>query len=96
MNKDEHLIEKFYTLTLKQRHRQVISWATAGLSNDEIARELCIAPQTVADHFTAVYALMGNLEPYQNLHPNRMTLMMVFIPFFQQYPHLLARDTECK
>ena len=45
--------------TLTPREREVLSLLAAGLTQPEVAAELCISPATVSRHVVSVYSKIG-------------------------------------
>lgn len=76
-------------LNLTHRQREVVYWVQQGLSNPEVAEQLCIAPSVVAGHLTNIY---DELSSYNNDDPgfraNRYTLIRLFTGFFDAHPEM--------
>jgi DNA-binding NarL/FixJ family response regulator len=61
-----------YTDTLARltpRQQEILLWIAHGASNPEIAAALCISPNTLQHHISAIYARLGCT--------NRMQLLLV-------------------
>jgi len=76
-------------LNLTRRQREVVYWVQQGLSNPEVAQQLCIAPSVVAGHLTNIYAeLNAHNGDDPNFRANRYTLIRLFTGFFEQHPEI--------
>lgn len=77
-------------LNLTRRQREVVYWVQQGLSNPEVAKQLCIAPSVVAGHLTNIY---DELSTHNGNDPdfraNRYTLIRLFTGFFEQHPEMV-------
>lgn len=89
MNSDADLIGFYINLTARQR--EVVYLVSQGLSNREIASQLCIAPSVVAEHLSNIYALLPLLD--EGIRPNRYTLIRLFTTFFERYPEMTCFGT---
>jgi DNA-binding NarL/FixJ family response regulator len=52
-------LDAAYLSALTQREREVLSLVATGLSNDEIARQLCLSPLTSKTHVSRILAKLG-------------------------------------
>jgi DNA-binding CsgD family transcriptional regulator len=76
-------------LNLTRRQREVVFWVQQGLSNPEVAAQLCIAPSVVAGHLTNIYAeLTIHNSDGPDFRVNRYTLVRLFAGFFEQHPEM--------
>ncbi|WP_119071488.1 response regulator transcription factor [Aggregatilinea lenta] len=76
-------------LNLTRRQREVVYWVQQGLSNSEVAEQLCIAPSVVAGHLTNIYEeLSSHNGDDPDARANRYTLIRLFAGFFDQYPEM--------
>lgn len=77
-------------LNLTRRQREVVYWVQQGLSNPEVAEQLCIAPSVVAGHLTNIYAelsVLNGADP--DFHANRYTVIRLFAGFFEQHSEMI-------
>jgi DNA-binding NarL/FixJ family response regulator len=44
---------------LSSREREVLQLVSAGLTNQDIAREICISVNTVSNHMTSILSKLG-------------------------------------
>ncbi len=88
MNQDADVL-RFY-LSLTPRQRDVVYLVSQGLSNREVAVELCIAPSVVAEHLTNIYDLLTGF-PWltADRRANRYTLIRLFVNFFERNTELV-------
>ena len=86
MVEDKRLV-KFY-IGLTRRQREVLQLVSTGLSNQETADRLYIAPSVVAGHLTNIYEEMAALKEVQAARPNRYTAIHLFTHFFDRHPEL--------
>ncbi len=86
MIEDTQLLKFYIRLTL--RKREVLQLASDGLRNREIAERLNVTSSVIAEHLSNIYAELSILEDLSHLHPNRYTLIRVFVPFFLRHPEL--------
>lgn len=87
-NAREALRESFYA-QLTPRQKDVVRYATQGLSNLEISRCLNIVPGVVAARLTEVYELLKTLEtPECEIRSNRQGLIHFFGDYFMHHPSL--------
>lgn len=84
---DDKLLTRFYA-NLTNRQQQVLQLVCDGLTNKEIAQQLSIEACVVAGHLTNIYSELGTLEPFADVHPNRYTVILNFLPFFARFPEL--------
>jgi DNA-binding NarL/FixJ family response regulator len=84
---DDKLLITFYA-RLTNRQQQVLHLLCDGLTNKEIARQLCIEPCVVAGHLTNIYGEMGTQAVFADAHPNRYTVILNFVPFFARFTEL--------
>jgi DNA-binding NarL/FixJ family response regulator len=82
---------RFY-VRLTPRQRDVLQLVSLGLSNQEIAERLFIAPSVVAGHLTAIYEQMAAEVMPDAIRPNRYHAVRYFAGFFEQYPELDNRS----
>ena len=77
-------------LNLTRRQREVVYLVQQGLSNHEVASQLCIAPSVVAGHLTNIY---DELSVYNgdglDFRANRYTLIRLFTGFFEHHPEMI-------
>lgn len=84
----EHILMRFF-INLTPRQRDVLRLASEGLTNQQIAGELVIAPSVVAEHLTNIYEQLGTLELVgTHIRPNRYVLVRLFAGFFDRHPEL--------
>jgi len=88
MNPEDRQLMSLY-LNLTRRQREIVCWVQQGLSNSEVAEQLCIAPSVVAGHLTNIYAeLNAHNGSDPNFRANRYTLIRLFTSFFDQHPEM--------
>lgn len=76
-------------LNLTRRQREVVYWVQQGLSNPEVAEQLCIAPSVVAGHLTNIYEELKTINEHDpGFRVNRYTLIRLFTGFFDQHPEM--------
>jgi DNA-binding NarL/FixJ family response regulator len=80
------LLQFYVGLTVRQR--EVLQLVSNGLSNQEIAGRLCIAPSVVAGHLTNIYEQMAVIDEISDKRPNRYHAVRYFSDFFHRYPEL--------
>lgn len=68
------------------RQRQIAHLVSEGLSNQQIANLLYIAPSVVAGHLTNIYGEIGVLETFSQQSPNRYTVIRLFSGFLKRHP----------
>ena len=78
---------QFY-VGLTPRQRDVLRLVSKGLSNQQVAEQLYIAPSVVAGHLTNIYEQMAASAAVGDSRPNRYHAVHYFSRFFQQYPEL--------
>lgn len=83
---DRRVLQLYVRLTPRQR--EVLQLVSKGLSNQEAADWLCIAPCVVAGHLTNIYAEMATLQELKGVRPKRYTAISVFQEFFRCHPEL--------
>lgn len=89
MNLEHSQLMKSY-LNLTRRQREVVYWVQQGLSNQEVADQLCIAQSVVAGHLTNIYRELSTLDGYDSdIRVNRCRLIWLFAGFFEQYPEMM-------
>ncbi|MBZ0294531.1 MAG: helix-turn-helix transcriptional regulator [Anaerolineae bacterium] len=84
---DDQNLLKFY-VGLTTRQREVLQLVSLGLTNQETANRLCIAPSVVAGHLTNIYGELDNMEGMERVRANRYSVIRLFAHFFLQYPEL--------
>jgi hypothetical protein len=78
-------IWRFY-INLTPRQREVVELVSRGLTNQEIADELCIAPSVVAGHLTNIYGELADARwGSGGLRSKRYALIRLFSGFFERY-----------
>lgn len=88
MNPEDRQLMSLY-LNLTRRQREVAYWVQQGLSNSEVAEQLCIAPSVVAGHLTNIYAELNAYNGSDpNFRANRYTLIRLFTGFFERHPEM--------
>ena len=60
-----------WMLELSRREREILERVARGMSNKEIASELCIAEQTVRNHISTIYSKMGVSDRLQAMRMMR-------------------------
>lgn len=81
--KSQRLLTFYINLTPRQR--DVVRSASRGLTNREIADELCISPHVVAEHLTNIYAALPDVSEEQSQTTNkRYQLILLFGHFFEE------------
>ncbi|HUJ74497.1 MAG TPA: response regulator transcription factor [bacterium] len=63
--------EPAWMLELSRREREILEKVARGMSNKEIAAELCIAEQTVRNHISVIYDKMGASDRLQAMRMMR-------------------------
>lgn len=86
MISDANLI-RFYT-RLTRRQREVVQLVSDGMSNPDVAKQLCVEPCVVAGHLTNIFEELGTLDEFADRRPNRYTLVRLFAGFFERHPYL--------
>lgn len=86
---DDQILRFYLNLTIRQR--EVACLASRGLTNREIAEELCIASSVVAGHLTNVYAelvdrLMYDVNSRQ--YSKRYALIRLLGGFLVRHPEM--------
>lgn len=86
-----HLLRTYARLTVRQQ--EIVRYVTHGHTNKEVAAQLCISKQVVADHLTVIYEELAIALPDCDKRPNRPVLIRHFALLFQAYPGLIP-DNE--
>ena len=81
---------------MTQRQQQVIRFVAHGFTNREIAGQLYISKQVVADHLTVIYEELHIVLENCQIRPNRPILIYQFALLFQQYPDLIPDNERRK
>lgn len=79
MNHDQQLVQVYVRLTPRQR--EVLQLVSEGLSNQQVASQLCIAPSVVAGHLTCIYDTLAVLAAAEK-RPGRYQLIRWYGEFF--------------
>jgi DNA-binding CsgD family transcriptional regulator len=90
---DQLAVVRAFYLALTARQQEVATWAARGMTNQEIAAQLCIEPSVVAEHLTRVFsqfetALGAELESYARRYRliHWLTLLFEREPDLACYP----------
>lgn len=77
---------KFY-IGLTPRQREVLQLVSMGLTNQEIARRLCVTPGVIAGHLTNIYEELA-AAGFPAVKSSRYQVILLFGTFFQRHPEL--------
>ncbi len=90
---DEIQLVRLY-IRFTPRQRQIAHLVSEGLSNQQIAECLYIAPSVVAGHLTNIYGEIGTLEAFANQQPKRYTVLRLFNGFLKRHPECNPFDDD--
>lgn len=82
---DDNRLLQFY-VGLTRRQREVLQLVSQGLTNQQVAAQLCIAPSVVAGHLTSIYETLAAEDALTSTPPNRYVLISLYADFFRRHP----------
>ncbi|AEH51227.1 CRISPR-associated protein Csx14 [Pseudothermotoga thermarum] len=80
---NQQKLSEFVEQHLGERERQLLKLVCKGLSNEEIAREMYIEKQTVANHLQNINNKLRDFLGKEDMKINRKVLITMFMPIFE-------------